>query len=46
MIQGRETQAPAGAIDNQSVKVVAFVNEDKGTDGGKKVNGRKTAYAS
>ena len=39
--QGRDPQASAGAIDSQSVKVVAFIDEDKGIDGGKKVNGRK-----
>ena len=39
--QGREAQASVSAIDSQSVKVVAFVNEETGIDGGKKVNGRK-----
>jgi putative transposase len=29
------------AIDSQSVKIVQFVNEEKGIDGGKNVNGRK-----
>jgi len=39
--QGRDPQASAGAIDSQSVKVVAFLDEDTGIDGGKKIHGRK-----
>lgn len=39
--QGRDPYPSAGAIDSQSVKVVAFVSEQTGIDGGKKVNGRK-----
>ena len=39
--QGRTGQASAAAIDSQSVKVVAFIKEETGIDGGKKVNGRK-----
>lgn len=38
---GRAPQASAGAIDSQSVKIVAFIGKDTGIDGGKKVNGRK-----
>ena len=39
--QGRNPQPTAAAIDSQSVKVVAFIGEDTGVDGGKKINGRK-----
>jgi len=39
--QGRDPQTSAGAIDSQSVKVVAFLDEDTGIDGGKKIHGRK-----
>ena len=39
--QGRDPQASAGAIDSQSVKVVAFLEEETGIDGGKKIHGRK-----
>ncbi|MEO1383091.1 MAG: transposase [Bacteroidota bacterium] len=39
--QGRNPEPSAAAIDSQSVKVVAFICEDTGVDGGKKVNGRK-----
>lgn len=39
--QGRDPQVSAGAIDSQSVKVVAFLDEETGIDGGKKINGRK-----
>lgn len=34
--QGRNPQASAGAIGSQSVKAVAFLNEETVTDGGKK----------
>lgn len=39
--QGREPAASAAAIDSQSVKIVAFLDQETGIDGGKKVNGRK-----
>lgn len=39
--QGRNPRPSAAAVDSQSVKIVAFVNEQTGVDGGKKVNGRK-----
>lgn len=39
--QKRSAKPSAAAIDSQSVKIVAFINEDTGIDGGKKVNGRK-----
>lgn len=37
----RSIKPSAAAIDSQSVKIVAFINQDTGIDGGKKVNGRK-----
>ena len=39
--QGRNPDASAAAIDSQSVKVVAFVGQETGVDGGKMINGRK-----
>lgn len=38
---GCEEEPDLGAIDSQSVKVVPLINEDKGIDGNKKINGRK-----
>src|SRR5262249_11677935 len=38
---GREPTPSAACVDSQSVKVVAEAGEDVGTDGGKKVKGRK-----
>jgi transposase len=38
---GRAEEPTAAAIDRQSVKAAAGVGEDVGTDGGKKVKGRK-----
>jgi putative transposase len=38
---GRAEEPTAGAIDSQSVKAAAGVSEGVGTDGGKKVRGRK-----
>ncbi len=38
---GKECSPSLLAIDSQSVKVVQFVNQEKGIDGGKNVNGRK-----
>jgi putative transposase len=38
---GRSAKASAGAIDSQSVKKGAFISEDCGIDGNKKINGRK-----
>ena len=37
----RNLHPSAGAVDSQSVKIVAFTHEETGIDGGKKVNGRK-----
>jgi transposase len=39
--QGKEETPSLLCIDSQSVKSVPFVNEDKGIDGNKRVNGRK-----
>jgi putative transposase len=36
-----EAEPDLGAIDSQSVKVVPLINETKGIDGNKKINGRK-----
>lgn len=38
---GRSAHPSAGAVDSQSVKIVAFTDQETGIDGGKKVNGRK-----
>jgi putative transposase len=38
---GREPAPSAACVDSQSAKVVAEAGEDVGTDGGKKVKGRK-----
>ena len=38
---GCEAAPNLGAIDSQSIKVVPLINEDKGIDGNKKINGRK-----
>ncbi|RMG80965.1 MAG: IS5 family transposase [Bacteroidetes bacterium] len=39
--QGKEETPSLVCIDSQSVKVAPFINEEKGIDGNKKVNGRK-----
>lgn len=39
--QEREALPSANIIDSQSVKIAPFIPDDKGLDGGKKVNGRK-----
>lgn len=39
--QGKETLSSANLIDSQSIKISPFIPDDKGIDGGKKVNGRK-----
>jgi putative transposase len=41
----REAEVSRVAIDSQSVKKVSFINLETGTDGGKKVNGRKRHLA-
>ncbi len=38
---GKNPQSSVNTIDSQSVKLAPFLEEDRGTDGGKKVNGRK-----
>lgn len=38
---GRNQEPSLGAIDSQSVKTVAFTQEDTGFDGNKKIKGRK-----
>jgi transposase len=38
---GLNAMPSMGAIDSQSVKIVPLINEDKGIDGNKKINGRK-----
>ena len=39
--QGKEATPSLVCIDSQSIKVAPFINQDKGIDGNKKVNGRK-----
>lgn len=39
--QNRKTTPSANAIDSQSVKIAPMISDNKGVDGGKKVNGRK-----
>jgi putative transposase len=39
--QEKSTEPTANTIDSQSVKIAPFIPEDKGIDGGKKINGRK-----
>jgi putative transposase len=39
--QGREATPSLACVDSQSVKLSPMIFEDRGTDGGKKVNGRK-----
>lgn len=39
--QQRSINFSANLIDSQSVKIAPFIPEDKGIDGGKKINGRK-----
>ena len=39
--QGKCSEASANTIDSQTVKIAPFISEDKGIDGGKKINGRK-----
>ena len=38
---GKSKKASVAAIDSQSVKIAPFISEEKGIDGGKKINGRK-----
>ena len=38
---GKEKQASVLVIDSQSVKIPAFISQDTGVDGNKKINGRK-----
>jgi len=39
--QGKSSEPSANTIDSQTVKIAPFIPEDKGIDGGKKINGRK-----
>lgn len=39
--QERSINPTANLIDSQSIKIAPFISEDKGVDGGKKINGRK-----
>ena len=39
--QGKAAEPSANTIDSQTVKIAPFIPEDKGIDGGKKINGRK-----
>lgn len=39
--QGKRATPSTVCIDSQSIKVAPFINQDKGIDGNKKVNGRK-----
>lgn len=41
LCQGRSENPTANLIDSQSVKIAPFIQNDKGIDGGKKINGRK-----
>lgn len=43
--QGREETPSMVVVDSQSIKTVAFVSEETGIDGGKKINGRKRHIA-
>lgn len=43
--QQRENSPSLVAFDSQSTKKVAFIDQDTGIDGGKKVNGRKRHFA-
>ena len=45
MSQGREPSPSLAIVDSQSVKTAAFINQKKGLDGHKKVNGRKRHLA-
>ena len=38
---GKECSPSLLAIDSQSVKIVQFISQEKGIDGGKNVNGQK-----
>ncbi|MEM6738407.1 MAG: IS5 family transposase [Bacteroidota bacterium] len=38
---GKEATPSVLSVDSQSVKVAPFIDQDKGIDGGKRVNGRK-----
>lgn len=40
-VHGRADNPSLGLIDSQSVKLSPMIKKDRGTDGGKKVNGRK-----
>ena len=39
--QGKSIHPTANLIDSQTVKIAPFIPDDKGVDGGKKINGRK-----
>ena len=39
--QGKEPTPSMISIDSQSIKVAPFINQDKGIDGNKRINGRK-----
>lgn len=39
--QGKELRASLTCADSQSIKAAPFINQDRGIDGNKKVNGRK-----
>ena len=39
--QQRSINPSANLIDSQSIKIAPFIPDDKGVDGGKKINGRK-----
>ena len=41
LCQDRSINPTANLIDSQSVKIAPFIQNDKGIDGGKKINGRK-----
>ena len=39
--QGKEGTPSMLSIDSKSIKEVPFINQDRGIDGNKKINGRK-----
>ena len=40
--QGKEATPSMLSIDSQSIKAAPFIDEDRGIDGNKRINGRKT----